>query len=785
VQGPDTIVLDVSELFKDAKPTTATWDHKGAVNELYALCLMPLTMDTFQSPVWLPFNSEDKTVRVRIPDGNHILYALVKIYGDFKSFYGLGVHDGPALNHLDKKPVQTYLNYISEHLFDKLTGVRKNFRAIFCDSMELFGSNWCCDFTDEFKRRKGYEIQPYLPLIVNKVTAYGDPAPLKEATRLSGQAAEEIERVRYDFIAVVRELTKERFLDTFHQWCHQHGFQSRAQTYGFQYHPLDTSMGVDIPECETWVSQAIWYNGGLNPDFVREPAFTNVNKFVSSAARLAGKKTVSCEEGSGGFIYNESLEHLKIMGDQSMLSGVTHSIMSSYGYSPPDLPFPGWAIFGTWFSERNPWWPYLHLWMAYKTRISALLQATVPYADIAVLHPLADMWSKYGAQFDPFPTIIYPEYQYRVWEAIHQNGNGCDYTSESVIQQSTSADEFLKYNSRKYHTVILIEVESMMPATADALSCFVKQGGKLIFVGKEPYKSLGLMNYKEEDKKVRQSIAAMKQSRPSRVFTVEAPTDDITAWFKNVQHQCGIRPYMQIENPVNCVSQIRQQSGDRDIFFISNCSLEESVTLKASFPESSGTPYLWDAETGERYSVPSAAGKPVTISLPPAASQLIVFDPSAIDAPDYPAQPAETEGEELKKWTVRMEHLNGTVVQRELSELCDFSLDETTRSFSGCLHYEHQTEGDASAYRWLDLGRVNGISELTVNGENLGCRWYGRHLYRLPDSLLRVPKTVSIKVTTTAGNYLKSSPENKIGYNVCNFHQWQSTGMLGPVSLIN
>ena len=109
------------------------------------------------------------------------------------------------------------------------------------------------------------------------------------------------------------------------------------------------------------------------------------------------------------------------------------------------------------------------------------------FADIAVMHPLADMWMIHGPQRDPFPSLHYPSYQYHVWEAIHQNGNSCDYISENIIQQSSFKKGNLVFNNRKYNTLMLLEVESMMPTTAETLVEFVKAGGKLIFVGKEPF----------------------------------------------------------------------------------------------------------------------------------------------------------------------------------------------------------------------------------------------------------------------------------------------------------
>jgi hypothetical protein len=160
----------------------------------------------------------------------------------------------------------------------------------------------------------------------------------------------------------------------------------------------------------------------------------------------------------------------------------------------------------------------------------------------------------------------------------------------------------------------------------------------------------------------------------------------------------------------------------------------------------------------------------------------IVFDTSGTDKISLPEQPSETEGVELKGWTLRMEHVNGVEQQRQIDALFDMKDDESTRSFAGRLYYEKRLPDSIAPYHWLDLGKVHGVSEVMVGEENLGNRWYGRHIYRLPDNA--GGKMLRIKVTTTQGNFLKSTPENKAGYVWTQYQQWVSAGMLGPVKLL-
>jgi hypothetical protein len=769
VKGAGTVRIETAELNREAAPQI--YSRGQGDSEIQSVCLAPLQMDRFAQPQWLPFDPTRETLEIQVPEGEHILYALVKVTGFQSVIRGTLGAGGPVLNHYDRDAVLKYLNRMSDELFPKLEGI-KPFRSIFCDSMELEGANWGPASLDEFKRRRGYDIKPYLPFILYKVGGMGHAVKGGEITQLSGEAKEEVSRARYDFTVTCMELIRERFLLTYTEWCNKHGFQSRVQTYGNEFHPLHASMDIDIPECETWTGH------GATPN-----AYTPINKFVASAARLSGKKIVSCEEVTDtGTTFNVTLEKVKTVCDQSNLSGVTHSVLCGYNYSPLTTPYPGWVRYGTFFDERNTWWPYFRQFADYKTRLSALLQETEPYADIAVLHPLADMWTLHGPQRDPFPGIKYPPYQYKVWEGIHRNGNGCDYTSEEIIVKSVSENGWLKYGKRRYRTLMLLEAETLMPATAKALSDFVRKGGKLIFVGKEPHKSPGLKNHSKNDRQVASTVAAMKKAYPSRIYTVAPPEKDIVAWFAGIQQQCGIAPYMKIDRPCASVSQIRQQSDGKDIFFISNCSLNDRIVLNISFPESKGTPWLWDAETGKRYLYPSISDDTLRVDLPPAASQLIVFDTSDPDKISLPARPSETEGAELKGWTLRMEHVNGTEQQRQIDTLFDLKDDESTRSFAGQLYYEKRLPDSVSAYHWLDLGKVHGVSEVTVGEENLGNRWYGRHIYRLPDNA--GGKTLRIKVTTVQGNFLKSTPENKAGYVWTKNQKWVSEGMLGPVKLL-
>ena len=68
--------------------------------------------------------------------------------------------EGFVLDHYDADATSGYLSSIGERLWSAF-GRAKPF-AIFCDSLEVYDSDWTPDFPSEFQKRRGYDIRPRL-----------------------------------------------------------------------------------------------------------------------------------------------------------------------------------------------------------------------------------------------------------------------------------------------------------------------------------------------------------------------------------------------------------------------------------------------------------------------------------------------------------------------------------------------------------------------------------------------------------------------------------------------
>jgi len=655
--------------------------NEPVYKDLLMVRLVPAISEEFTEGKDLTGNFKDDILTVEVPRGQYILYFVVKLTGYMAVINGAPGAAGPVLNHYSKPAVENYLNRISGIISGRIGDMGDHIRAMFCDSMELEGANWNDDLPEEFEKRRGYSLVPYLPFVLKKVGHMGNPLDEDYGTRFSDKVIDEIARVGLDFYKTRLELFKERFIDTFNDWCHRNNVLSRSQAYGRGYHPLEASMEIDIPECETWLRKNV---GRAYPDMGLEGrAPTMVNKYVASGAALAGKRIVSCEEITNtSMAFMATLENIKIAGDQSNISGVNHSVLHGFNYSPPEAPFPGWIRYGTYFNERNTWWPWFKLWSEYKARISYLLQNAVSQSDIAILQPLADLWLKMGPQRDPFPQKWYPEYQNNLWEAVHQNGGGCDYVSENIINNAIFRDGKMIYNQRSWHTLLLPEIETLDIQTAGSLSKFVDAGGRIIFIEKTPFKSASYKNLEARDGEVKKIIDDLLERAGDKVVIYPAPQNDPVKWYAGLQEELGIIPYVKFSSTNKYLSQSCYKLGVSLMYFIANTSLSENISMKAEFNVEDGYyPWIWDPETGEKLLYPTnRRNNLLELNLPHATSILIVFEKNK-KGEKYSLPNLNSEGLAVSgPWQLQLEHINGSRQIMEMESLTDLTENQQTLS---------------------------------------------------------------------------------------------------------
>ncbi|MBS1664909.1 MAG: hypothetical protein JST68_27930 [Bacteroidetes bacterium] len=788
LEGGAKVQLSEKELVDSVHPAfVSAWSDP--LKELIAAYLVPAEMkDITQSKeIHLAPSQERETITIDVPAGPHVLYYLIKITGFAAVIQGAPGAAGPVLNHYDAAAVERYLDRIESKLTPKLGKLGDHFRALFTDSIELEGANWCNDLFEQFKKVKGYDLKPWLPFVLFKVGEMGNAVQEAYGAQYTPELQSRIETIRYDFETLKRYLFQERFIKTFADWCTRNGVKSRMQAYGMDCDPITSGMMVDIPECETWIwTEAIDEFG--TGDYRKGRNYTMINKFVSSSAHLSGKRLVSCEEMTNtDDPFHGTLERIKLAGDQSMLSGVTGSVLHGFNYTPLEAPFPGWIRYGSFFNERNPWWPWFHLWADYKARLSAVFQQCDMQAAVAVLHPMADLAAKYGFQRDPYPVVTYPSYAPKIWEAIHQNGHGCDYLSEEVISQSTVNQKGLTYKNRTYKAILLAEVETIQLSTAKALGKFAAAGGKIIFIGKTPHLSAGMVDHQKRSAQIKTLMESVIKKHPTTTGIEAIDEANLVDWFGKLADRYKLTPEVKISHPVDYMSTLHYSNGEHQLYFFSNYSGTKTNTFEATFPEGNKPAWIWDAETGERRPYPSRQSAALKITLGPTESKLIVFSPETPPAV-LPSEPASELATLLPgPWEVTLHHVNGVTRTITVNNLTQLSEDKDWMTFAGTIEYRarfHSTKPSPTNAKpspakqtWIGLGRLRDLSRLELNGRPIGTKWHGEHLYDITSAIVDGDNYLTIQVITTLGNYMKTLKDNKTA------REWTSRSPYYPAGL--
>jgi hypothetical protein len=817
--GPTTFAASLAELAAEGRKER---DEVSVPPRLAFLRLVPAGGREFTPGRELaPAARRGGRIRVAVPAGPHVLHVGLLETGFTHVKLGAPGADGPVVDHWSVPAVRRYLDHMSSGLAPALGGrlgetLGGPLRASFVDSLELDHANWTDDLPAEFARQRGYDLAPYLPFVLDR----DDPAD-------DSPRADVVRRARYDFHRTVVELFRDRFLRTYVGWAHDNGLLARMQAYGRETHQLEGGMQVDLPEGESW----LW------SDHDRIAVVPTVaDKYVSSAAHLAGRGPVSFEAMTNAVpVFREMPEDFKLGMDLSALAGVLQPVLHGFNYSPREAGFPGWVRFGSWLNEQNPWWPHFRRFTDYAARLTTVLTSSEFQASVALLGPKADEWARDGLLYQPFPEVSRPWYHYHLWQALQEAGYGTDFVSEGVLRGARVEDGRLRYGTRAYGTLVVMDVVSLEPETAEAIARFGEGGGRVVFVGRAPDRAPGLKDAAEADRRVRESVARLLGSGGGRGIVVAAPSHgllppgdytrgalpegarrELLRWVLATMPRLGLEPDVAVAAPHEDVGLVHHRAGEREIFFLANASRTEARDVEARFPTGERTPWRWDPETGTRAPMP-LSGRPDTLALhlAPLESALIVFETPPRDAgsarPEGSAVPSSPSphsasvaaggigradatirlGREwlpiVAPWDVELRPAGGTPFRRHFPELFDLSLaadDPEVAGFGGVALYRAEFDWTDESRTVLGLGTVHGVSTVKLNGKDLGTRWWGRHLYDAEGALAKGRNVLEVEVTTTLGNRMRSLKDNPVAKSWSWWFPPIPMGLVGPVRLM-
>ena len=231
-----------------------------------------------------------------------MLLAYAQLTGQNVKRAALGA-EGPVLDHYSAAAARHHLRHVGDLLLDAVPAHLLG--SVFCDSLEVYGSDWTPDLLAEFRSRRGYDPLPHLYRLI-----------------VDGSDASQL---RADYHRTLSELYEDNFVAVFRGWAAEHGVPFRIQSYGTPPAMISSYRRADLFEGEGWgwteLTQTRW---------------------ASSAAHLYGRDVVSSETWTWVHSPSYRATPLDLKGEahEHLLAGVNQFIGHGWPYSP-NGPVPG------------------------------------------------------------------------------------------------------------------------------------------------------------------------------------------------------------------------------------------------------------------------------------------------------------------------------------------------------------------------------------------------------------------------------------------------------------
>ncbi len=306
-----------------------------------------------------------------------------------------GPHTDPrsyVVDHFSEAGTQAVIDLWEDRVLDG--ELRARLRAaggyLFEDSLEIEteATIWTPRMLEEFEARAGYDLRPWLPVVLEVEEDYqfalGTPgAPATTDALRTNQ-------VRDDFNQVLSDLYRDYHLRPMQSFAHSLGLGLRIQAYGLETDTTEHAAILDIAETESL-------------------GFKNLDDFrvMAGGRDIAGKKILSCEAICyNGAAYNTTWGFNSVSPtaqNQALFTlnsifaaGVNQAMIHGFPYAAaPDVTWPGFAAFSPYYNgavgfgeawgPRTPQWEHIPGIASYLARTQGVLQTGTPKYDIVFL----------------------------------------------------------------------------------------------------------------------------------------------------------------------------------------------------------------------------------------------------------------------------------------------------------------------------------------------------------------------------------------------------------------
>jgi len=739
------------------------------------------------------FLGADGRLKWNVPEGKWVILRMGYTPTGYNNATG-GGGKGPECDKFNPEAVTLQFNrWFGEACRQIGPDAVKILKIFHVDSWECGSQNWSPVFREEFLKRRGYDLLPWLPVMAG--------IPLKNS--------EFSERVLYDVRLTISELVVENFYHVLAGLARDKNFLFSAESVA----PVFTCDGMmhfretDLPMGEFWF---------------RTPSHDKPNDIQDavSGAHIYGKNIVQAEAFTQ--IHMDWDEHpglLKPLADLNFGNGINRMVFHVFTHNPWMDRKPGMTLdkIGVFLQRDQTWWEPGKAWVEYLTRCQELLQAGSPVTDIAVF--TGEEIPSRAVLPDRLSNLlpgIMGEVKVRMEKERLENKGlpvrdipAGVFTSSNMFNPFEWADPLngYKYDSFNRDALLrLARVENgnvvlpggaaykvlVIPGTmkmnpegrmmsvevAQKLLKLAREGATLVILEK-PEKVPGWQNDPSATEKLKK-ITDLLFSGEKKIIP-DGLGGSLTCWTKgkglivsgpvtlNSFEKLGIQRDFAVHDrgggPSGHFAWNHRKDQQREIYFISN--LKDSIrTVTLSFRITGKIPELvfpvsgetvrctqWRVEKGHTL---------LNFRFHPYESLFVVFEKNAPSREEI----AKDNGMETKtirelqgEWKVQFDPVfGGPAAPVMLPDLADWSrsADPSIRFYSGTALYSKNFDwkGNNRHPVFLEFERIDNLAEVRLNGRSCGICWTPPFRVRIDEYLYTGENKLEIAVTNTWQNRL-------------------------------
>lgn len=720
--------LVISELALRGAPMVEAWETKAGFvlsTNYYALQTPPEASGIVRGQVI------DLTDKLR-PDGSLDWSAPKGNWTVLRFGYSLtGQTNAPAQAsarglEVDKLSAPDVTSYMRQYLdrYRDATGGRLGQGGVtnmIFDSWEAGEANWTPALLDQFKRLRGYDATPYLPVLAGYVVG----------------TAQDSDRFLWDFRRTLQDLLRSEHYETATAELHKAGMIRYGESH--EGHPAAMGDGMEMKASADVPMAALWAQGKPG-EFLPAP-FADIRE-SASVAHIWGQNLVAAESLTmSGSPWSASPRSLKPFADLMMVAGINRFILHSSVHQPVIGKAPGLVLgpFGHWFNRNDTWAEQAGPWISYLGRSSLLLQQGQAVNDVAVFYGEG---ASITGLFAEKPPAVPSGYQY-------------DYVNAQALKtRLRMVDGRLGTpNGMSWKLLYLSgQTQWLTLGSLERLRDLVRGGA--VIVGPRPLGSPSLSDDPEAVRKVIAELwpeaAGVAQVGLGKVYAADSLAPALAA-------EQVAPDFALVSAPAGAdVRFLHRHLPTSDIYFLSNAK-NESQSVQAAFRVTGMAAELWDPVSGQTRpaSYRSENGRTVVdLSLDPFGSAFVVFRPSAQPARALP-QPSYLPLQDLSdKWSVAFQADRGAPAGLKLAKLRNLSLDPDpgVKYFSGTAQYSRTFTLPAKRLPrgerlQLDLGQVEVVAEVLVNGRRAGTAWTAPYKLDITDLVKPGNNTLVVRVS--------------------------------------